>query len=208
MPPVQVALDRGIGDVAQALEDERNLILLDQPPDLLDRLRRAVAVIAADQLILRPLMPPRSLIILKKASSARPIEPQGESGQLYGMVCPILISVSVTPGAYFFSADGRSAAAAANGQAAAVAAIFGKCRRGCVELTVPPLPFGSLSTLLAQFPIGSTHPSAGCPSPSRFAGPSLSPAGRGEDRPPGRPALQAVPGGGAPPRYDLIGSRF
>src|ERR1700704_1271686 len=46
---VQIALDRGVGDVAQTLEDEGDLVLLDQFANLLDGLRRAVAVVTADQ---------------------------------------------------------------------------------------------------------------------------------------------------------------
>jgi hypothetical protein len=49
MSIVQIPLDRGVGDVAQALEDEGNLILFDESPDLFDRLRRAEAVIEANQ---------------------------------------------------------------------------------------------------------------------------------------------------------------
>jgi hypothetical protein len=46
---VQVALNGGIGGIAEALENEGRLLLLDQLPDLLDRFRRAAAVVAADQ---------------------------------------------------------------------------------------------------------------------------------------------------------------
>jgi hypothetical protein len=56
------------------------------------------------RLILRPLIPPCSLIILKYASSALPTVPQAEAGPLYGIVWPILISVAVTPGALLFCA--------------------------------------------------------------------------------------------------------
>ena len=50
---------------AQRIEDRGDLFLLDQLSRLLDRLGRAVGIVDADQLILRPLMPPWSLIILK-----------------------------------------------------------------------------------------------------------------------------------------------
>ena len=49
---IQIALNGGIGDVAQALKDERNLIHLNQTPDLLDGFRRTVAIIQADQMAL------------------------------------------------------------------------------------------------------------------------------------------------------------
>src|SRR5689334_10673237 len=48
---VQVAMDCGIGRIAEALKDERNLVLLDQAADLLDRLWRAVAIIQADEIV-------------------------------------------------------------------------------------------------------------------------------------------------------------
>jgi hypothetical protein len=46
-----------------------------------------------------------------------PITPQEEAGPLYGMILPILISVSLAPGSYFFyafAAVAIIAAAAAN----------------------------------------------------------------------------------------------
>src|SRR6266567_5403251 len=42
-------------------------------------------------------MPPRSLTILKYPTSPLPSAPNAETGPLYGMVWPILISVDVTP---------------------------------------------------------------------------------------------------------------
>src|SRR6476661_2729740 len=47
---VQVALNRRIGDITQTLKDERDLILLNQAPDLLDGFRRAVTIIEADEI--------------------------------------------------------------------------------------------------------------------------------------------------------------
>src|SRR5260221_14385208 len=46
-------------------------------------------------------MPPRSLIIRKYAASTLPITENAETGPLYGIVCPILISASLAPGSYF-----------------------------------------------------------------------------------------------------------
>src|ERR1700761_525849 len=56
-------------------------------------------------LILRPLMPPSALILLKYRASVIPMVPYAEFGPLYGMVLPILISVSVAPTSYFFWAN-------------------------------------------------------------------------------------------------------
>src|SRR3954471_21747925 len=53
------------------------------------------------KLILRPLIPPCSFSILKYAASDLPIVPYADAGPLYGLVCPIFISVSVAPGSYF-----------------------------------------------------------------------------------------------------------
>src|SRR3954447_6257063 len=53
------------------------------------------------KLILRPLIPPCSLSILKYAASDLPIVPYADAGPLYGLVWPIFISVSVAPGSYF-----------------------------------------------------------------------------------------------------------
>src|SRR6185369_7846673 len=63
------------------------------------------------KLILRPLMPPCSLMRLKYAASSLPMVPYADAGPLYGMVCPILISVSVAPGSYFFCAIEGAASA-------------------------------------------------------------------------------------------------
>src|SRR5271165_853772 len=50
------------------------------------------------KLTLRPAIPPWSLTIwLKNAISSLPLELYEEAGPLYGLVWPILISVSVTP---------------------------------------------------------------------------------------------------------------
>src|SRR5713101_7698048 len=55
-------------------------------------------------LILRPLMPPPSLIMSQKATIALPLTPYAEAGPLYGQVWPILISLSLAPSSYFFCA--------------------------------------------------------------------------------------------------------
>src|SRR4051794_11666681 len=52
---VQIALNGGIGYIAQALKDECDLILFDKSPDLLDGFRRAVTVIQADEVDLAPI---------------------------------------------------------------------------------------------------------------------------------------------------------
>ena len=62
---IEVLPDRSIGRGAQRVEGARDLLLLDETPDLLDGLGRAVAVVQTDQVDLRPLTPPCSLIILK-----------------------------------------------------------------------------------------------------------------------------------------------
>src|ERR1700741_838141 len=49
------------------------------------------------KVILRSLMPPSALSFLKYASSVLPTTPYADAGPLYGMVLPILISVSVAP---------------------------------------------------------------------------------------------------------------
>ena len=46
---VQVALDRGVGRRAERIEQHQHLVLLDQLAHLFDGLRRAVAVVAADE---------------------------------------------------------------------------------------------------------------------------------------------------------------
>ncbi len=47
-----------------------------------------------------------------RAASTLPIVPYADAGPLYGIVCPILISVSDAPGSYFFwASDGRDVAA-------------------------------------------------------------------------------------------------
>ena len=76
------------------------------------------------KLILRPLMPPCSLIILKYAASALPIVPYADAGPLYGIVWPILISVSDAPGSYFFWAAAGVAARASARAALAHASRF------------------------------------------------------------------------------------
>src|ERR1700704_134182 len=50
------------------------------------------------KLILRPAIPPWSLIIRKKASEHFAMVPSAETGPLSEVVHPILISVAVTPG--------------------------------------------------------------------------------------------------------------
>src|SRR5436853_2385677 len=50
------------------------------------------------KLILRPAMPPWSLIIRKKATEHLAMVPNAETGPLSDVVHPILISVAVTPG--------------------------------------------------------------------------------------------------------------
>src|SRR5436305_1179417 len=50
------------------------------------------------KLILRPAIPPWSLIIRKKASEHFAMVPSAETGPLSDVVHPILISVAVTPG--------------------------------------------------------------------------------------------------------------
>src|SRR5580698_9641251 len=70
------------------------------------------------KLILRPLMPPASLIILKKTASVLPCMPYAEAGPLYGMILPILISVSLAPGSYFLCAAAVVAVIAAAASAA------------------------------------------------------------------------------------------
>src|SRR6267142_6679038 len=50
------------------------------------------------KLILRPAMPPWSLIIRKKASEHFAMVPKAETGPLSDVVHPILSSVAVTPG--------------------------------------------------------------------------------------------------------------
>src|SRR6266702_1872721 len=50
------------------------------------------------KLILRPAIPPWSLIIRKKASSHLAMVPNAETGPLSDVVHPTLISVAVTPG--------------------------------------------------------------------------------------------------------------
>ena len=52
---VHVAVDGGVGRGAERLEEKRHLFLLDQLADLLDRARRAVAVIQRDEVDLAPL---------------------------------------------------------------------------------------------------------------------------------------------------------
>ena len=54
---VAIGPDRGVGRSAQRLEQERHLFLLDETADLLDRLRRAVAVVEADQIDLAAIDP-------------------------------------------------------------------------------------------------------------------------------------------------------
>ena len=46
---LQIFRDRGVVRRAHGREDERHLVALDQPPGLLDRLRRHVAVVERDQ---------------------------------------------------------------------------------------------------------------------------------------------------------------
>jgi hypothetical protein len=53
-------------------------------------------------LILRPLMPPSALILLKYAASVFPMMLYDEIAPLYGIMLPIFISVSLAPGSYFF----------------------------------------------------------------------------------------------------------
>src|SRR5882757_11184824 len=70
------------------------------------------------KLILRPLMPPCSLIIRKYAASVLPMVAYDDAGPLYGMMLPILISVSVAPVSYFFCARAWPPVAASNARAA------------------------------------------------------------------------------------------
>src|ERR1700722_10750136 len=70
------------------------------------------------KLILRPAMPPWSLIIRKQASSHLAMVPNAETGPLSEVVDPILISVAVTPGV----SSAREVRAKATTPAAAVPA--------------------------------------------------------------------------------------
>src|SRR6478735_8206835 len=73
------------------------------------------------KLILRPFTPLCSLIMLKKAVCVLPITPYAEAGPLYGLVWPILISVSLAPVSYFFCAKaGTAPSAIALGMAARI----------------------------------------------------------------------------------------
>src|SRR6267143_2001628 len=90
------------------------------------------------KLILRPLMPPSALIFLKYTSSVLPTTPYEDAGPLYGMMLPILISVSVAPVSYFFWA-------AALPLATAIATIaIGIARLSFVEDILFPLDFLTL----------------------------------------------------------------
>ena len=62
---VEILPDREVRRGAERVEQEGDLLLLDQPAHLLDGLGRAVGVVEAIRLILRPFTPPCSLIILK-----------------------------------------------------------------------------------------------------------------------------------------------
>ena len=62
---IQIGAGGEVQRRTQHAEHHGYFVLLDQPAGLLDRFRRAVASSTEMKLILRPLMPPRSLIILK-----------------------------------------------------------------------------------------------------------------------------------------------
>ncbi len=84
-------------DRPQRAEDQKDPVLLHQATYLLQRLRRHVAVIEADQLHLAPVdaafgVEHGEVGLLRPADLA-----VHRVGPLYGTVCPILISVSLTP---------------------------------------------------------------------------------------------------------------
>ncbi len=54
---VEIALHRGVGRGAERAENTKDLVLLDEPPGLLDRLGRAVAVVEGDEIDLTAVDP-------------------------------------------------------------------------------------------------------------------------------------------------------
>src|SRR3954453_7396662 len=94
-------------------------------------------------LTLRPLMPPFSFSIWKYASPTRPSTPYSEPGPECGTVCPSLISVSLAPGSYFFSAAQTDGAGITDGSAAA-SVVAPNSRRVGLFFIVVSLPYGSL----------------------------------------------------------------
>ena len=58
-------------------------------------------------------MPPSALTFLKYASIALPIVPYAEAGPEYGLMPPIVISLSVAPLSYFFCATAGAPISAA-----------------------------------------------------------------------------------------------
>jgi hypothetical protein len=55
---VAILPDRGVWRRAESVGQERDMLLLDEAADLFDRFRRAIGVVEADEMILRPLIPP------------------------------------------------------------------------------------------------------------------------------------------------------
>jgi hypothetical protein len=86
---------------AERLEDEQHLLLLDQLAHLLHRLggysrhRGDEVDLAAVDAALMPIIP--------KCDLGPPDRPMAEAGPLYGMMLPVLISLSVAPAVFLWA---------------------------------------------------------------------------------------------------------
>src|ERR1051325_4422126 len=105
------------------------------------------------KLILRPLMPPSAFTFLKEASIVLPIVPYADAGPLYGLVLPILISVSVAPGPYFLPCASAGLAAAAS----VAAAEANNLRLVSCIISSPLLAAAAAVSLMLPFSFQSRH---------------------------------------------------
>jgi hypothetical protein len=68
-------MDGDVGRRPERAEYQKHVLLFNELSDLFNSLRRAVAVVTDDELILRPFIPPCSLSMLKYAASVLPMMP-------------------------------------------------------------------------------------------------------------------------------------
>jgi hypothetical protein len=73
--PVQVLLDSRVRRRPNRAKDEENLVALDKTPRLLERLRRTVSIVIADEIDLASVDAALIVTILKNAASNFPTAP-------------------------------------------------------------------------------------------------------------------------------------
>ena len=91
-------MDGRVGRRSERAEQQKNVILFDEFAHLLHRLRRTVTIIAADEVDATTVYPPLFVEHIEIGGFGFANDAVGGGRPLYGIVLPILISLSVTPG--------------------------------------------------------------------------------------------------------------